>query len=120
MEEMISSMYGRTFDVNQTVVEPAMRVNELAFRTQGLIAEKQFAMMETCLGVGARQLRAAAEAKDPKDFVSRQAELAAELGEKLVVTAREMYDIQAQAGDELGQLIRDGFEKNGEAASKGA
>lgn len=94
---------------NRSVVASAMQFSKIAVRAQSLIARQQMAAMENCLEAGTRQMKLVSEARDPRELVARQAEVAVELGEKLVAVAQEAMDIQSQARDEIATWVEDGL-----------
>ncbi len=94
---------------NRTAVESALRLNKIAVRAQSLLARQQVAAFENCLEAGSRQMALVGETRDPRELVARQAEVAVELGEKLVAVAQEAMDIQSQARDELATWLEDGL-----------
>ena len=94
---------------NRSAVESALRLNKIAVRAQGLLVRQQVAAFENCLEAGSLQVKMATETRDPRELVARQAEVAVELGEKLVAVAQEALDIQNQARDEIATWIEDGL-----------
>lgn len=112
MEAIFSAMYDRFGDVNTKVVEPAVRVNEIAARAQALVAQKNMEVVETSLEAGMQQLRAFGESKNPTELVAAQAELATTVGEKWVAAAREVLDIQLKARDDLHRVFLDSWKLN--------
>lgn len=110
MQQPITAPYANVGDMQKVFVEPALRLNEIAGRVQEQMLRNQVALMETVFGIGTRQLEAMAAATDPRDLVSRQAELASELGEKLVAAAREMMELQIRSRDEFGQVVKEGIQ----------
>jgi len=94
---------------NRSVVASAMQFSKIAVRAQSLLARQQMEAMENCLEAGTRQMKLVSETRDPRDLVARQAEVAVELGEKLVAVAQEAMDIQSQARDEIATWVEDGL-----------
>jgi hypothetical protein len=110
MEHVFNDAVVKMTEANRSAFESALRLNKIAVRAQGLLARQQVAAFENCLEAGTRQFKLVTEVRDPKDLVARQAEVAVELGEKLVAVAQEALDIQAQARDELTTWIEEGLE----------
>ena len=110
MEMQFNEAVAKLTAANRSAVESALRLNEIAVRAQGLLARQQVAAIETCFEAGTRQFKLVTETRDPKELVSRQTEVAVDLGEKLVAVAQESLDIQVQARDELANWIEEGFE----------
>ena len=85
------------------------RLNKIAVRMQGLLARQQLAVFENWLETGSKNMRLAAETRDPKELMAKQAELAVEFGEKLIGVAQAALDIHAQARDELVSMVEEGW-----------
>lgn len=109
MNEVFTNIYQNMSGASRNLVEPTLRFGQLAARMQEQLVRQQIAVFETCMGVGCKQLQAIGEVKDPQGFYSRQAELAAELGEKLIVATQQALELQVQARDEMGELVKEGF-----------
>jgi phasin family protein len=109
MDKTINNVFGNVTEAHKKAVDALMGFNKIAVRTQGLLASQQLAAMEKLFDAGSRNLQLVTEARDPKELMSRQTEVAVELGEKLVAVAQEALEIQAQARDEVASLVEDGF-----------
>lgn len=109
MENFMSNTFERVTEANKTAVDAAVRLNKIAVRAQGLLARQQLAAFENWLEAGTKNMRLAAETRDPKELMAKQAEVAVELGEKLIGVAQEALDIHAQARDELVSMVEEGF-----------
>jgi hypothetical protein len=97
-------------EVNQKVVDTATALNKIAARTQGQIARRQFAAFEDCLDAGSRHLHVVTQVADPTQAMKRHAEVAVELGEKLVAATQATIELQVQARDEVVSLIEKGMQ----------
>ena len=109
MDKTVSNVFENVTEAHKKAVDALMSFNKIAVRTQGLLAGQQLAAMERFMDAGSRNLQLVTEARDPKELMARQTEVAVELGEKLVAVAQEAMDIQAQARDEVASLVEDGF-----------
>ena len=109
MENLMSNTFERVTEANKSAVDAAVRLNKIAVRTQGLLARQQLAAFENWLEAGTKNMRLAAETRDPKELMAKQAEVAVDLGEKLIGVAQETLDIHAQARDELVNMVEEGF-----------
>lgn len=109
MEQSVSKVFENVTEAHKKAVDALMGFNKIAVRTQSLLAGQQLAAMEQLFDAGSRNLQLVTEARDPKELMSRQTEVAVELGEKLVAVAQEALDIQAHARDEVASLVEDGF-----------
>jgi hypothetical protein len=109
MQTNWNSMLEQVGRVNEKAVTAAVELNKIATRTQGLLARKQMAALETCLEAGTEQLRVMTEIRDPRALMEAQVQVAARFGEKLAITAQESLNIQAQARDELARWFEDGM-----------
>ncbi len=117
---MMSNTFERVTEANRTAVDAAVQLNKIAVRTQGLLARQQLAAVENWIEAGTKNIRLAAETRDPKELMAKQAEIAVELGEKLMGVAQEALDIQAQARDELVSMVEEGFNAATSAATSAA
>ena len=109
MDKAVSNVFENVTDAHKQAFDAILGFNKIAVRTQGLLAGQHLVAMEKVFDAGSRNLQLVAEAKDPRELVKRQAEVAVELGENLVAVAREAMDIQAQARDEVATLVEEGF-----------
>ena len=123
MQQSWNTVLDNVAEANQKAVAAAAELNKIATRTQGLLVGKQIAALETCLDAGAKHLKVATETRDPNEAIKLHAEVAVELGEKLVAATQESLEIQAQARDDLARWVEDGLkavQSEVEAASKPA
>ncbi len=109
MQNTFDRVYEQVAEANKSALQRAVRLNDIVTRTQNQLAEQQLAFVESYLDTGASQLQALAEANDPKGFMSRQAELATQMGERLVAIVQRMVDIQGEARDEITALMKEGL-----------
>ncbi len=109
MDKAVSNVFDNVTEAHKKAVDAVMSFNKIAVRTHGLLAGQQLAAMERVFDAGSRNLQLVTEARDPRELMARQTEVAVELGEKLVAVAQEAMDIQAQARDEVATLVEDGF-----------
>ena len=109
MDKSVSNVFENVTEAHKKAVDALMGFNKIAVRTQGLLAGQQLVALEKVLDAGSRNLQLVTEARDPRELMARQTEVAVELGERLVAVAQEALDIQAQARDEVTTLVEDGF-----------
>ena len=109
MDKTVSTVFENVTEAHKKAVDAIMNFNKIAVRTQGLLAGQHLAALEKMFDAGSRNLQLVTETRDPRELMSRQTEVAVELGEKLVAVAQEALDIQAQARDEVASLVEDGF-----------
>jgi phasin family protein len=109
MDKSVSNVFENVTEAHKKAVDALMGFNQIAVRTQGLLAGQHLAAMERFFDAGSRNLQLVSESRDPKELMARQTEVAVELGEKLVAVAQEAMDIQAQARDEVASLVEDGM-----------
>ena len=110
MDNLFSNFYQQTGDLRKGVVEPTLRFNEIGAKYRVQLLEQQWAAMESCMDIGVRQFRAMSEAKDAKELAAVQSELAAEMGERFLSAAQNVFEIQVQAKEALSQLWADGLQ----------
>ena len=108
MENTVEKVYEQVAEANKSALEHAVRFNGIVTRTHNQLAEQHLALMESCLDSGVKQLEALADANDPKGLMSRQAELATQMGERLVAIVQRVMDIQGEARDEMTALFKEG------------
>lgn len=109
MDKTTSNVFENVTEANKQAVDAVLNLNRIAMRTQSLMARQQLAALENCLDAGSKQWKLVTETRDPKELMSRQSEVAVELGEKLVAVAQESLEIQAQARDELAAWFEEGM-----------
>ena len=109
MDKAVNNVFENVTEAHQKAVDALMGFNKIAVRTQGLLAGQQLAAMEKVFDAGSRNLQLVTETHDPRELMSRQTEVAVELGEKLVAVAQEAMEIQAQARDEVAAMVEDGL-----------
>jgi phasin family protein len=109
MDKSVTNVFENVTEAHKKAVDALMGFNKIAVRTQGLLAGQQLLAMEKLFDAGSRNLQLVTESRDPKELMSRQTEVAVELGEKLVAVAQEAMEIQAQARDEVAGLVEDGL-----------
>ena len=109
MDKTVSNVFENVTEAHRKAVDALMGFNKIAVRTQGLLAGQQLAALENVFDAGSKNLQLVSEARDPKELMARQTEVAVALGEKLVAVAQEALDIQTQARDEVATLVEDGL-----------
>ena len=108
MEQNWTTMLTGVAEANQKAVAAAVDFNRIATRAQSRLARRQFAVFEDCLDAGSAHLAAVTAGDEPQKVLSRHAEIAAELGEKLVAASQEALEIQVEARDELASWMQEG------------
>jgi len=109
MDKTVSNVFENVTEAHRKAVDALMGFNKIAVRTQGLLAGQQLAALENVFDAGSKNLQLVSEARDPRDLMASQTEVAVQLGEKLVAVVQEALDIQSQARDEVATLVEDGF-----------
>jgi phasin family protein len=109
MDKTVSNVFENVTEAHRKAVDALMVFNKIAVRTQGLLAGQQLAALENVFDAGSKNLQLVSEARDPRDLMAGQTEVAVQLGEKLVAAVQEALDIQSQARDEVATLVEDGF-----------
>jgi phasin family protein len=109
MEQNFSTMLDSMAQANEKAMTAAAELQRIATRTHGQMVRKQIDTLESCLDAGARHVKVATEARDPKEAFQQHTELAVELGEKLVAATQEAFEIQVQARDELARWFEQGM-----------
>jgi len=105
--QLLFDTYRRIDDLNVRMAHAALRLHKIGTRAEGLLAQQRLTMVEACLHAGAEQLRTLAAAPHPKETVTTQAQIATELGDRLVAAAGITLDVQAQLRAELLQWVED-------------
>ena len=59
MEPVFNNVFEKVAAANQRAMESALQLNQIAVRTQGLLARQQLAAFENCLEAATKQLKAA-------------------------------------------------------------
>ena len=95
--------------MNQTGLDSVKRLGEINARVLGRVAEYQLAVASDYIDGGVKQLQLLGEVKDPKDALSAQSKLVAELNEKLVSRAKEAVQVMMETRDELIGWVEDGI-----------
>jgi phasin family protein len=108
MEQNWSTLLTSVAEANEKAVAAATEFNRIAARAQARFARRQFVAFEDCLDAGSEHLAAVTAGDDPQKVMSRHAEIAAKLGEKLVAASQEALEIQVEARDELAGWMEKG------------
>lgn len=108
MQQNWTTLFSGVAEANQKAVEAATEFNKIAARTQGALVRKQFAAFEDCLDAGSKHLGVVTHATEPQEAMKRHAEVAVELGEKLVAVTQATIEIQVQARDDLMRWMEKG------------
>ena len=95
--------------MNKTMMGCALRLKEVFVRTQTLLARQHLAVVEASMEAGTKHWQAIIETKYTAGLIARQADVVAELGERLIATTQEILDIQVQVQDEWVQCMEDSF-----------
>ena len=109
MQDNWSTMLTGVVEANEKAVAAAVEFNRIATRAGTRVARRQFAAFEDILDAGSKHIEAAGTGEGPA-AVSRHAEIATELGEKLVAATQETIEIQTEARDELARWFEKGIE----------
>lgn len=108
MQQNWTTILSGVAEANQKVAEAATEFNKIAARAQGALARKQFAAFEDCLDAGSKHLGVVSQVAEPQEAMKRHAEVAVELGEKLVAATQATIEIQVQARDDLARWMEKG------------
>ena len=98
-------------EANDRTIAAATDLGKLATRTQGLLINKQVAAFELWLEAGTKQIKSFSEIRDGREMFTSQAEVAQDLGRKMVNSLNEVVEIQTQARDELAKLVQGNMEQ---------
>jgi phasin family protein len=83
---------------------------EINTKTAEKLSAQQLEILDTCLDTGSKQFSLATEAKDVKDILTAQANLATEYNEKVLAFARNTTAILTESKDEIAAWLEKGVE----------
>ena len=81
-------------------------LSEISTRLIGKLAQQQLEAVNTSLEAGVRGTQLVSQARNPQDYLARQAALAAEYNEKFLEIARKTSKIVADTQEELTGWIQ--------------
>ena len=111
MNTELNNVLKNVQEANNRTIAAATDLGKLATRTQGLLLNKQIAAFELWLEAGTRQIKSFSEIRDGHELFTNQAEVAQDLGRKLVDSMNEVVEIQTQARDELAKMVQGNMEQ---------
>ncbi len=79
-------------------------------KTAEKLSAQQLEIIDTCFDTGSKQFSLATEAKDVKDILTAQANLATEYNEKVLAFARNTTAILSESKDEIAAWLEKGVE----------
>nr|MBS0019060.1 phasin family protein [Gammaproteobacteria bacterium] len=97
MEKLFVEVYTQINELNENVIQPAYRLKEIAHMSEGKLIEQHLALVEACLEVVIRQLKALGESNDIGELVDRQATLAASWRDEVLALGHAMQQTSEQA-----------------------
>ncbi len=106
MNTELNNVLKNVQEASDQTLAAATDLSKLATRTQGLLLNKQIAAFELWLEAGAKQIKSFSEIRDGSELLKTQAEVAQDLGHKLVTSLNEVVEIQTQARDEMAKLVQ--------------
>jgi len=111
MNTELNNVLKNVQEANDRTIAAATDLGKLATRTQGLLLNKQIAAFELWLEAGTKQIKSFSEIRDGRELFTNQAEVAQDLGRKMVNSLNEVVEIQTQARDELAKLVQGNMEQ---------
>ena len=107
-----------------TGYETLRALTDLNVRTYEKLVETQAETFNLFVDAGIEMVKLTTEAKDPKEFVESEVELAKQLGETLVAKSRESLEVATEVRDQYQSFAQANVEsfaaKVNEAAQKAA
>jgi hypothetical protein len=79
MDKTVSNVFENVTEAHRKAVDALMGFNKIAVRTQGLLAGQQLAALENVFDAGSKNLQLVSEARDPRDLMASQTEVAVQL-----------------------------------------
>lgn len=92
-------------DATRSVLENMMKLQEINDRTVQQLAQKQFEAAGDYMSTGVKRLKMMSEAKDMKEALSNQADLASELSEKMLSHAKQSLEVLNSSKAELNTVV---------------
>jgi phasin family protein len=87
------------------------KLTEINMSTWEKMVEAQMSIMNTCFETTGKQIELLETVKRPDELFGKQAELAQELGEKLVEKNKEVFEVLSQTRDEYQELAEAGVQQ---------
>ncbi|MBF0625554.1 MAG: phasin family protein [Magnetococcales bacterium] len=92
-------------EMTKTVLDSMIRLQEINDRTVQQLAQRQLDAAGDFMNSGVRQLKTIGEAKTLNEVVSRQADLAKELNDKMLEHSRQTMDLLMTSRNELNAMM---------------
>lgn len=93
-------------EMTRNVLENMMKLQEINDRTVQQLAQKQFEAAGDYMSTGVRRLKTLRDAKDLKDALATQAELATELRDKMISHSQKSLDVLNASKEEMNQVMQ--------------
>lgn len=106
MHEANTGLCLQVFETHGRTMEFALEVNGILGRAQERVVQQQSTAIEAWLEAARNEWQALADATDPLDFFYLQADVAADLSERVLVAVQELIDIQLQAKNDILQCLQ--------------
>jgi len=120
----MNEMYETMNKLSQGSLDAARRLGEINLRVGERMLAEQISLANAWLETGTKNLELLGNAKGYQEIAAGQAEMARELGQKVMASYKVGTEIAAEAREELTKLVEEGVQKAGEnlkqAASKKA
>lgn len=104
-QDMENKIAEQMMELTKNTFQAMLKLQEINDRTMQTLAKQQLDTVNNCMKTGVKQLKAAGDAKNVKDAVANQTELASELSEMLVSHAKQSMDILNQSKSDLTELV---------------
>ncbi|MBF0141910.1 MAG: phasin family protein [Magnetococcales bacterium] len=102
---MDSKLAEQMTDVTKKVLDSMLRLQEINDRTVQNLAKQQLEVAGSCMSAGVKQIRKISGAKDVKEAMVDQADMASELGELMIGHAKQAMETLTQSKLELNELV---------------
>ncbi|MBF0176536.1 MAG: phasin family protein [Magnetococcales bacterium] len=92
-------------EMTKTVLDSMIRLQEINDRTVQQLAQRQLDAVGDFMSSGIRQLKALGETRDLSQVVSKQADMAKELNDRMLEHARQTMDLLMTSRNELNAMM---------------
>jgi hypothetical protein len=91
-------------EINKQMIGSFAQLSEIAATAQSKIASQQMAAFEANMGAASKVMEAITAGKQPADVYAVQVETAQSLAEGMMGSARDFWEVQTEARDQMAAL----------------
>ncbi|MEM7404014.1 MAG: phasin family protein [Pseudomonadota bacterium] len=97
--------------MNKQMLDSVVKFGEIATDTHRKMATKQIAVLEANMSAFSKMVESMGALDKPADAYAQQLETAQSLGQELLSVAKETWEVQVEARDQLAALVTESAEQ---------